>query len=46
MERFSVSKIRCIKQEILQIYCKEEFKRPGKFEGADNVIADIISAAV
>lgn len=46
MEYFSVSKIRWVKQESLQIHCEDKFKRTGKFEGADNVIAFIISAAV
>lgn len=46
MECFGVNQIRGVKQEIIQIHCKDEFKRKGKFEGADNVIAAIISAAV
>lgn len=33
-------------KENLQMHCEDKFKRTGKFEGADNVIAAIISAAV
>lgn len=45
MEYFSVNKVRCDKWEILQICCKERFKRTGKFEGTDNVIAGSIPSA-
>ena len=42
---FSVNKIGCDKWEILQICCKEWFKRTGKFKVADNLTADSIPSA-